>query len=132
MKINGKVIVPKDKEILPGISVYTKDGALKSGSLRVWMGEAVTDVNGNFTVDWSAAKFTAAPMHVSVTAVAAAQANVYERVWATMNSSFNMNTGSGYALKGANGNIVLGGSWTSIRLAASIRVLIMAWGIVAT
>jgi len=132
MKINGKVIVPTNKEILPGISVYTKDGALKSGSLRVWMGEAVTDTNGNFTVDWSAAKFASAPMHVSVTAVAAAQANVYDRIWATMNSSFNMNSGSGYALRGATGTIALGGSWTSIRLAASIRVLIMAWGIVAT
>lgn len=128
MKINGRVMIPRDKELLPGISIYDKDGPIDPSKMRMWIGDATSTVDGVLAFDWSSAKFIEPPFHVNVTAVQPATAVVVDRVWATLVNNYTKDNGVGYALRGATSMIVLGGNAIGVRIAPGIKVTITCWG----
>jgi hypothetical protein len=128
MKINGRVMVPHEKELLPGISIYTKDGPLDTEKMRMWIGEATSTADGVLAIDWSSAKFIEPPFHVNVTAVQPATATVIDRAWATLVNNYTKDGGVGYTLRGNTSGILLGGAALGTRIAPGIKVTVTCWG----
>jgi len=132
MDVNGKVMARnevKEKERLTSsISLYNAQGRVTATNMRCWIGEATSDALGVFSVDWSAAKFSAPPVNVIATAVAPATSAVHDRVTANLISPWTAKGGTGYTLRGASVNIVIGGTVVSHRIAPNTKVMIQAWG----
>jgi hypothetical protein len=101
--------------------VYNVTGAAPSP--KIWYGLVTSDVNGDFTVDYSSAGFTVAPV---VTATARlSTATMEDRAWATLSTVQTTTTAAGYTLRGT----ALVGNGSTIRIAPNTVVMIMAIGI---
>jgi hypothetical protein len=92
-------------------------------SPKIWYGTVTSDVNGVFTIDFSSAGFTVAPV---ITATAAlATGVVSDRVWATLNGAPTTTSGGGYTLRGVS----LSGNGETVRIAPSTIVRVIAVGV---
>jgi len=101
--------------------VYNVTGAAPSP--KIWYGLVTSDVNGDFTVDYSSAGFTVAPV---VTATARlSTATMEDRAWATLSTVQTTTTAAGYTLRGT----ALVGNGSTIRTSPNTVVMIMAIGI---
>lgn len=101
--------------------VYNVAGA--TASPKIWYGTAVSDANGEFTVNYSTAGFTVTPIiHVTATLTTA---TLTDRAWATLAANANTTSVSGYTVRGTG--ILIGGN--SVRTSPNTTVMIMAVGI---
>lgn len=107
-----------------------------SVALKTFIGTAVSNASGEFTINWSSAGFTAPPQHVTVTAYNT-DGVVTNRVWATMKAKAlqTATQGQGYTLKGNNlvggySNLSVPNQTNNAGVVAApfITVTVMAWG----
>ena len=111
------------------VQYFNAAGKINAPSIKVFMGTATTDVDGEFVINWSKAGFSAKPFFVSCTAFSSNEV-VAERVVCSMHADAaqTTTTGYGYALKGAKVSIDAIGIGPSIRVAPNQTVKVMAWG----
>lgn len=107
------------------VRLYTDKGRANSKNTKIWVGEATSDSNGIFTLDWTAAGFTVPPLYVNTTAYLKDARNIYNRAWATMMSCDELG-GSGYALRGAQIVVFLGGGGPGTRTAPNTKITAIA------
>lgn len=102
--------------------VYNSSGA--AASPKIWYGQVTSDANGDFTINYASAGFTAPPI-IHVTALATTTATISDRAWATLQGTPTATTASGYTMRGIT-LLVLG---TAVRTAPTTTVMCMAVGI---
>lgn len=89
---------------------------------KIWYGTAVSDANGEFTVNYATAGFTTVPViHVTATLTTA---TLTDRAWATLAANATTTSVSGYVIRGTG--ILIGG--ISLRTSPNTPVMIMAVG----
>lgn len=105
---------------------FDSTGALTEAT-KVWRGRVTSNADGVFTVDYSSAGFTEAPM-VEVSAESPGTDTVRDRAWATLRGTPTTSSASGYTLRGdLIVTILLGGSST-VRTAPNTAVNVIAIG----
>lgn len=99
-----------------------------AATIKIWTGTVTSDGNGDFTVDYSSAGFTAPPM-VTVSALSTNTDTVRDKEWATLRQTPTATSANGYTLKGRLiVTILLGGGETTAD-AGSVVVHVQAIGV---
>lgn len=99
--------------------VYGSAGAIASP--KIWYGTVTSDANGDFTVNYASAGFTAPPIvHVSAVLTAA----LADRAWATL-SATTATSATGYTLRGITLLLLA----TTVRTAPNTVVQVIAIGV---
>lgn len=102
--------------------VYALGG--QAASPKIWYGTVTSDTNGDFTINYSSAGFTIAPV-IHVTALSPVTSVISDRVWATLQGTPTTTSASGYTMRGIT-LVVLG---VAVRIAPNTTVMVMAVGI---
>lgn len=107
--------------------VQGSGGAAGSGPLRVWTGTATSNGDGNWSVNYTAAGFTAPPV-VTATAVSPTTDTVQDRAWATL-TGVTATGASGYTIRGNLIVSLLIGGGVTTRTAGGTAVHVQAIGV---
>lgn len=77
----------------------TYGSAGQTASPKIWTGTVTSDANGDFTVSYATAGFTAVPV-VQVTAISPTTGIITDRCWATLQGTPTTTSATGYTLRG--------------------------------
>lgn len=109
---------------LEPVATYYNSLGLISSPIKIWTGLATSNASGVFTVDYSSASFSSV---INIVATSfSTNANVQDRVWATMSQNVTLTQASGYTLRGVFFGLL--GSGSSIRIAPNVLVNVIVWG----
>lgn len=108
------------------VQYFNADGAIPRGQIKAFFGVAVTGATGEFSINWEAADFASAPLHVS----AVAQSPAATKAWATVSGESITTTGcTGAAISGLDMQMTLGKAKPTTKPASGVRVTVLAWGL---
>lgn len=111
----------------PLAKFYNSSGEI-SAQVKIWTGTVTSDGNGDFTVNYSSAGFTAPPM-VTVAALSTNTDTVSDKAWATLRETPTATSANGYTLRGALIVTLLRGGGETVRDAGSVVVQVHAIGV---
>lgn len=108
------------------IPIYNEAGLIDQGLVKSWVGTAVSNGGGVFSVDWSSAGFSQV-FHVHATAYSGATAP--EDHPQAVIGSFDKNGATGYTIRGRVIVSILIGGAPTLRTVPNTAVTVFAWGI---
>lgn len=115
------------KEVDSGVKFFSSGGEI-SAQVKVWAGTVTSDGNGDFTVDYSSAGFTAPPI-VTVSALSTNTNTIRDKEWATLHGTPTATQALGYTLRGNLIIAILVGGAETIRDAGNVVVHVQAIGV---
>lgn len=106
-----------------GMRVLVNSDAINPASLRAFFGSAISDADGNFSIDFQGAGFSAAPLHMDATAVFDRGSNQSGAHAVILSADKNGCTGR------TEGGVDISLGGRSMRPLANVNVTLIAWGI---
>lgn len=109
------------------VRAFTASGEV-AATIKIWAGTVTSDGNGDFTVNYSSAGFTAPPM-VTVSALSTNTDTVRDKEWATLRQTPTATSANGYTLRGNLIIAILIGGAETVRDAGNVAVHVQAIGV---